>query len=99
MNTRIAYLDIMRPFAESVLLGWVYFKILQGQAYEKFLLLHLWLCCDYILRNINKRPAANAQWIYNTPVHSDVEAKLRQLLVELGNNDKILGIQVCTLIL
>lgn len=66
MNTRIAYLDIMRPFAESVLLG-----------------------------NINKRPAANAQWIYNTPVHSDVEAKLRQLLVELGNNDKILGIQVC----
>ncbi|XVF48143.1 hypothetical protein PTKIN_Ptkin03bG0167200 [Pterospermum kingtungense] len=66
MNSRIAYLDIMRPFAESVLLG-----------------------------NINKRPAENAQWIYNTPVHSDVEAKLRQLLVELGNNDKILGIQVC----
>ncbi|KAH1129177.1 hypothetical protein J1N35_000555 [Gossypium stocksii] len=46
-------------------------------------------------RNINKTPAANAQWIYNTPVHSDVEAKLRQLLVELVNNDKILGIQVC----
>ncbi|XWS72867.1 hypothetical protein CRYUN_Cryun02cG0076700 [Craigia yunnanensis] len=66
MNVRMAFLDIMRPFAESVLLG-----------------------------NINKRPVANAQWIYNTPVHSDVEAKLRQLLVELGNNDKILGIQVC----
>ncbi|XVE71386.1 hypothetical protein DITRI_Ditri10aG0146500 [Diplodiscus trichospermus] len=66
MNVRIEYRDIMRPFAESVLLG-----------------------------NINKRPAANTQWIYNTPIHSDVEAKLRQLLVELGNSDKILGIQVC----
>ncbi|KAK6237140.1 hypothetical protein SCA6_012477 [Theobroma cacao] len=66
MDVHIVYLDIMRPFAESVLLG-----------------------------NINKGPAANAQWIYNTPVHSDVEAKLRQLLVELGTNDKILGIQVC----
>ncbi|XP_022731231.1 uncharacterized protein LOC111285862 [Durio zibethinus] len=66
MNVRIVYLDIMRPFAESVLLG-----------------------------NINKRPAENAQWIYNTPFHSDVEVKLRRLLVELGNNDKILGIQVC----
>ncbi|KAK8679644.1 hypothetical protein V6N13_145087 [Hibiscus sabdariffa] len=62
MNVRIVYLDIMRPFAESVLQG---------------------------------GPAANVQWIYNTPVHSDIEAKLRQLLVELGNNDKILGIQVC----
>ncbi|OMO91112.1 Beta-lactamase-related protein, partial [Corchorus olitorius] len=66
MNVRIEYLEIMRPFAESVLLG-----------------------------NINKGPAENSQWIYNTPVHSGVEAKLRQLLVELGNNDKILGIQVC----
>ncbi|MBA0594379.1 hypothetical protein Gorai_011287 [Gossypium raimondii] len=50
---------------------------------------------EAVLGNINKTPAANAQWIYNTPVHSDVEAKLRRLLVELGNNDKILGIQVC----
>ncbi|XVE97222.1 hypothetical protein REPUB_Repub03eG0002100 [Reevesia pubescens] len=65
MNVHIVYLDIMRPFAESV------------------------------LGNINKTPTSNAQWVYNTPVHSDVEAKLRQLLVELGNNDKILGIQVC----
>lgn len=45
--------------------------------------------------NINKGPAMSAHWIYDTPVHSDVEAKLRQLLVEMGNNDKILGIQVC----
>ncbi|GFS42000.1 ABC1 family protein [Actinidia rufa] len=64
MNVRIVYLDIMRPFAESVLHG-----------------------------NIHKGPALNVHWIYDTPVHSDVEAKLRQLLVELGNGDKILGIQ------
>nr|XP_048331176.1 esterase/beta-lactamase LipL-like isoform X1 [Ziziphus jujuba var. spinosa]XP_048331177.1 esterase/beta-lactamase LipL-like isoform X1 [Ziziphus jujuba var. spinosa]XP_048331178.1 esterase/beta-lactamase LipL-like isoform X1 [Ziziphus jujuba var. spinosa]XP_048331179.1 esterase/beta-lactamase LipL-like isoform X1 [Ziziphus jujuba var. spinosa]XP_048331180.1 esterase/beta-lactamase LipL-like isoform X1 [Ziziphus jujuba var. spinosa] len=32
-------------------------------------------------------------WIYDTPVHSDVEAKLRHLLVDLQND--ILGIQVC----
>lgn len=47
-----------------------------------------------LLRSISNGPATNAQWIYDSPVHSDVEAKLRQLLVELGN-DKILGIQVC----
>ncbi|KAL8107002.1 uncharacterized protein LOC141670700 isoform X1 [Apium graveolens] len=66
MKVRINYVDIMRPFAESV------------------------LQC-----NIDNGPRSNAQWIYNTPVHSDVEAKLRHLLVELGNADKILGIQVC----
>ncbi|KAL7001850.1 hypothetical protein U1Q18_002998 [Sarracenia purpurea var. burkii] len=66
MNVRIVYLDIMRPFAESVLLG-----------------------------NISRGPAVNSQWIYDTPVHSVVETKLRELLVEFGNDDKILGIQVC----
>ncbi|WCJ30547.1 ABC1 family protein [Euphorbia peplus] len=51
---------------------------------------------EYALQgSINKGPAVNAQWIYDAPVHSDVEAKLRQLLVELGNEEKILGIQVC----
>ncbi|XP_020275190.1 uncharacterized protein LOC109849732 [Asparagus officinalis] len=65
MNVRIVYLDIMRPFAESALLG----SLRSGQE-------------------------VNSQWIYDTPVHSDVEAKLRQLLVEIGNV-KILGIQVC----
>ncbi|KAI3505553.1 hypothetical protein L1887_27685 [Cichorium endivia] len=37
----------------------------------------------------------NTEWLCDTPIHSDVEAKLRHLLVELGNADKILGIQVC----
>uniref|UniRef100_A0A2P2K6L6 Ubiquinone biosynthesis protein coq-8 n=3 Tax=Rhizophora mucronata TaxID=61149 RepID=A0A2P2K6L6_RHIMU len=45
--------------------------------------------------NIIRGPAINSQWVCGTPVHSDVEAKLRQLLIELGNDDKILGIQVC----
>nr|XP_043629094.1 beta-lactamase domain-containing protein 2-like [Erigeron canadensis] len=39
--------------------------------------------------------ALNANWLYDSPVNSDVEAKLRRFLVELGNADKILGIQVC----
>ncbi|KAI5673036.1 hypothetical protein M9H77_13400 [Catharanthus roseus] len=66
MNTRIAYIDIMRPFAESV------------------------LQC-----NVNKALMLNAQWVFDTPVHSEVETKLRNLLIDLGNADKILGIQVC----
>ncbi|KAJ0044512.1 hypothetical protein Pint_05339 [Pistacia integerrima] len=66
MKIHIVYLDILRPFAESVLQG-----------------------------NMNKVPTANPQWIYDAPIHSEVEAKLREFLVELGNSDKILGIQVC----
>ncbi|KAG8636469.1 uncharacterized protein LOC110602898 [Manihot esculenta] len=66
MNVRIVYQEVMRPFAESALLG-----------------------------SVNKGPAVNSQWIYDTPPHSDVETKLRQLLIELGNEEKILGIQVC----
>ncbi|KAG5098221.1 hypothetical protein JHK82_048075 [Glycine max] len=66
MNVRIVYMDIMRPFAESVLSGY-----------------------------ISKGPSVNDRWIFDSPVHSDVESKLRQLLIEMGNNDKILGIQVC----
>ncbi|KAL2896746.1 hypothetical protein RDABS01_038530 [Bienertia sinuspersici] len=44
---------------------------------------------------INMGPATNTQWLCDTPVHSDVEAKLRKLLIDLGNAGKILGIQVC----
>ncbi|XP_062098421.1 uncharacterized protein LOC133804281 isoform X3 [Humulus lupulus] len=51
---------------------------------------------EYALQgNINKEAKVNDQWIYDTPIHSDLEAKLRQLLVELGSSDKILGIQIC----
>lgn len=66
MNVRISYLNIMRPFAESVLQS-----------------------------NMNNGPSMNAKWLCDSPVHSDVEEKLRHLLVELGNADRILGIQVC----
>ncbi|KAJ6812276.1 uncharacterized protein M6B38_149255 [Iris pallida] len=65
LNVRIVYMDIMRPFAESTLLG-----------------------------NLRAGPATDTQWIYDSPVHSHVEEKMRKLLVELGKN-KILGIQVC----
>ncbi|KAL9439779.1 hypothetical protein AB3S75_018620 [Citrus x aurantiifolia] len=51
---------------------------------------------EYVLQvGINKEPSVSAEWIYSKPVHSDVEAKLRDFLVELGNDGKILGIQVC----
>ncbi|XP_073019567.1 uncharacterized protein [Primulina eburnea] len=66
MNVRIVYVDIMRPFAESVLQS-----------------------------NLNNGPAFNARWIHDTPILSNVEDKLRRLLVDLGNADKVLGIQVC----
>lgn len=66
MDLRIVYVDIMRPFAESV------------------------LQC-----NVNRGPATNTNWMHDTPILSDVEYKLRKLLIELGNADKVLGIQVC----
>ncbi|KDO67192.1 hypothetical protein CISIN_1g002031mg [Citrus sinensis] len=51
---------------------------------------------EYVLQvGINKEPSVSAEWIYSKPIHSDVEAKLRDFLVELGNDGKILGIQVC----
>ncbi|KAJ6814375.1 uncharacterized protein M6B38_139790 [Iris pallida] len=64
LNVRIVYMDVMRPFAESTLLG-----------------------------SLRAGPAVDTQWIYDSPVHSHVEEKLRKLIVELGNN-KILGIQM-----
>ncbi|MQM03606.1 hypothetical protein Taro_036394 [Colocasia esculenta] len=36
----------------------------------------------------------NTQWLHDSHVHSDVEGKLRKLLIELGR-ERILGIQVC----
>ncbi|KAL3818398.1 hypothetical protein ACJIZ3_004303 [Penstemon smallii] len=66
MNVRVVYVDIMRPFAESV------------------------LQC-----NVKTGPAFSSHWIQDSPVLSNVEEKLRKLLVELGNADKVLGIQVC----
>ncbi|XP_023524043.1 uncharacterized protein LOC111788095 [Cucurbita pepo subsp. pepo] len=51
---------------------------------------------EYVLQaSISKEPNVNDQWIWRTPIHSDVEDKLRQLLIKLGNENKILGIQVC----
>lgn len=38
-------------------------------------------------------PVTSSQWIYNSPVNSNVEERLRKLLLDIGT-DKILGIQV-----
>ncbi|KAM0070365.1 putative carboxylesterase [Helianthus debilis subsp. tardiflorus] len=46
--------------------------------------------------NNNGSAASDTRWLYDSPVNSDIEAKLRRFLVELKNTtDKILGIQVC----
>ncbi|KAI3756154.1 hypothetical protein L1987_55970 [Smallanthus sonchifolius] len=47
------------------------------------------------LSNMNDGRVSSARWIYDSPVYSDVEAKLRRFLVDLGNANRILGIQVC----
>ncbi|CAM6051335.1 unnamed protein product [Sphagnum compactum] len=36
-----------------------------------------------------------SSWICNTPSHSPTETKLRELLVELGHKQRVLGVQVC----
>ncbi|KAF9591676.1 hypothetical protein IFM89_005548 [Coptis chinensis] len=46
--------------------------------------------------DVKNGSALNAhQFIYDSPIHSDVEAKLRQLLIKLAADNKICGIQVC----
>ncbi|KAI3703579.1 hypothetical protein L1987_73769 [Smallanthus sonchifolius] len=47
------------------------------------------------LSNMNNGGASNTRWLYDSPVNSDVDAKLRRFLVESKNADRILGIQVC----
>jgi len=59
----------------------------------------LWLNFGTFVRYISRGPSVNDKWIFDSPVHSEVESKLRQLLIDLGNNDKILGIQVHVVIL
>ncbi|MFS7928377.1 putative carboxylesterase [Helianthus anomalus] len=43
----------------------------------------------------NEAAVSDTRWVYDSPVNSDVEAKLRSFLLELKNTDRILGIQVC----
>ncbi|KAE8784499.1 hypothetical protein D1007_41941 [Hordeum vulgare] len=74
LNVRIVYLDIMRPFAESTLLG-----------------------------SMTRSPSTNSEWIYDSPVNSEVESKLRNLLIEMeatkfwvyNHIDTIFFSQVC----
>ncbi|PWA56493.1 protein kinase-like domain, Beta-lactamase/transpeptidase-like protein [Artemisia annua] len=43
---------------------------------------------------MNEGAASLVNWVYDSPIHSDVEVKLRGFLVKLRNEDKILGIQI-----
>lgn len=45
--------------------------------------------------NIRSELTDNSGWIFDSPVHSQVETKLRHLLLELGRQQHITGIQVC----
>lgn len=45
--------------------------------------------------NIRNELTENSGWIFDSPVHSQVETKLRHLLLELGQQQFITGIQVC----
>lgn len=45
--------------------------------------------------NLRRDLADSKGWIYDMPVHSEVETKLRKLLLELGQQQHIVGIQVC----
>ncbi|KAL4592925.1 hypothetical protein LXL04_005932 [Taraxacum kok-saghyz] len=47
--------------------------------------------CDPNEKAVDKK----AEWVCDSPVNSQVEKKLRDLLVKLGKADRILGIQVC----
>ncbi|KAK1417813.1 hypothetical protein QVD17_26947 [Tagetes erecta] len=47
------------------------------------------------LSDMSNGKASNTKWLYDSPINSDVEAKLRQFLVEPNNANRILGIQVC----
>ncbi|XP_071737338.1 LOW QUALITY PROTEIN: uncharacterized protein [Rutidosis leptorrhynchoides] len=44
---------------------------------------------------MNHVSALSPQWVHDSPILSDVDAKLRRLLVELGTVGRIIGIQVC----
>jgi aarF domain-containing kinase len=104
LNVRIVYLDIMRPFAESTLLGWerdAIYLTLSCQwlhhLYSKNIISLFSLIADFyvftLVRSLTHGQIPNSQWIFDSPANSDVESKLRNYLLELGS-DKILGIQV-----
>lgn len=102
LNVRIVYLDIMRPFAESTLLGWdAIYLTLSCQwlhhLYSKNITSLISFIADFyvftLVRSLTHGQIPNSQWIFDSPANSDVESKLRNYLLELGR-DKILGIQV-----
>jgi len=51
-----------------------------------------WLCSGNVVKS--GRLLETSSWICNTPSHSPTETKLRELLVELGRKQRVLGVQV-----
>ncbi|EPS65049.1 hypothetical protein M569_09728, partial [Genlisea aurea] len=82
MGAPLLFIDVMTPFAESVL-QWYVFPLFS----VKFFLL--------IYRSDPCFSPFNTSWMSGTPSLSNVEEKLRKLLIELGNAGEVLGIQVC----
>lgn len=52
--------------------------------------------CDFCSGNVlgSGRKLETESWVHKTPSHSSVETKLRELLLNLGREDSILGVQV-----
>ncbi|KAF5194231.1 Beta-lactamase domain-containing protein [Thalictrum thalictroides] len=50
---------------------------------------------DDLQGTVTNGAATNAQFFYDSPIQSDLEAKLKQLLIKLASANKIIGIQVC----
>ncbi|KAJ7520651.1 hypothetical protein O6H91_19G015400 [Diphasiastrum complanatum] len=69
LGARVAYLEVMRPYAESALSSGNLTRV--GQQLQSY------------------------NWIHSNPVLSEVEQKLRNVLLSMGQNQRILGIQVC----
>lgn len=51
------------------------------------------LCSGNVLTS--GRQLESSSWIHKTPSHSTVETKLRELLLDLGREEQVLGVQVC----
>ncbi|KAL5699463.1 hypothetical protein ACHQM5_030362 [Ranunculus cassubicifolius] len=47
------------------------------------------------LSEMNDEQRSNAEFLYNSPIQSNLETKLKQLLDKLTTDGKIIGIQVC----
>lgn len=71
LGARVAYLEVMRPYAEAI------------------------LSRSHVTAPGRALQPGGSGWLHDTPVVSEVDRKLRALLLRLGQQGKVLGIQVC----